>query len=272
MTMILLKDIPLISNRRLKEDIFQLKLYSPEIVKFAQPGNFVHIRVSPTNTPLLGRAFSIYSIDSKIKTFDLLFKVVGPGTLILSQKKFKDRIDILGPLGNNFSYPKPKEKVILAAGGMGIAPLFFLVSFLIRNKKLDPKKIDFLYGEKSEKGFVCLDDLKELRVNLFLATENGSFGFKGLVTELFLRKKKDSFKNRDTIIYSCGPQKMMEKMAEISKRYDLCCQLSLESHMPCGIGACMGCVVKYGDKAYKRICSDGPVFDAQEVRFDRFTG
>ena len=272
MTMILLQNIPLISIRRLKEDIFQLKFYSPEMVKLAQPGNFVHIRVSPTNPPLLRRAFSIHSIDSKIKTFDVLFKAVGPGTEVLSQKKFKDRVNILGPLGNNFSYPKPKGKVILVAGGIGIAPLFFLASFLIRNKELDPKRIDFLYGEKSKKDLVCLDDLKELKVSLFLATEDGSSGFKGLVTELFLRKRKNSFKSRDTIIYSCGPQKMMEKMAEISKRYDLCCQLSLESHMPCGIGACMGCVVKYGDKAYKRICSDGPVFDAQEVRFDRFTG
>lgn len=268
MTMIFLKDIPLISNRRLKEDIFQLKLFSPEIVKLARPGNFVHIRISPNNFPLLRRAFSIHSIDSKIKSFDILFKVVGPGTEVLSQKKFKDRLNILGPLGNSFSYPEKKEKVTLVAGGMGIAPLFFLASFLIRNKKLNPKKIDFLYGEKSKKDFVCLDDLKELKMNLFLATEDSSSGFKGMVTELFLTKGKN--KNKDSIIYSCGPQKMMEKMAEISKRYDLFCQLSLESHMPCGIGACMGCVVKCEDETYKRICCDGPVFDAKEVRFDRF--
>lgn len=270
--MVFQKKVKLISSEKLKSDIFRLKFFCPEIAEGAKPGNFVHIRISQNTTPLLRRAFSIFDVDLKKKTFDILFKVVGLGTKILSEKKIGHGLDVLGPLGNSFFVPSKEQKLVLVAGGMGIAPLMFLAIYLVKNEKIEPKKINFLYGEKTKNRFVCRDKLKKLKVKTILTTEDGTKGFKGKVTDLFLKNRKKPSFEKNCFIYSCGPQKMMKKMSELSKKHDFFCQLSLETHMPCGLGACFGCVVKYKENdttsTYKRVCVDGPVFDAREVELD----
>jgi len=270
--MVFQKQFRLISKEKLKEDIFRLKLFSPEITRKAQPGNFVHIRVNQNTSPLLRRAFSICNLDRRKKSLDLLFKVVGLGTKILSEKKAGESLDVLGPLGNSFVLPSQSQNSVMVAGGMGIAPLLFLAVYLVKNKKYDPQRINFFYGEGTKNKFICLDELKKLKVKTHLATEDGSRGFKGTVTELFLKNKEITSFEKDCFIYTCGPDAMMRSMSCISKKYDLFCQLSLESHMPCGLGTCFGCVVeaksKGSDPTYRRICRDGPIFDAREVELD----
>jgi len=270
--MVFQKKFELISSQKLSEKIFRLGFFAPEIVKNACPGNFVHIRVGDKSSPLLRRAFSIFDLDLKKDCFDILFKVVGPGTEILSRKSTGENLDLLGPLGNGFEIPKGDRSPVLVAGGMGIAPLMSLAFYLVKNQKIKPEKISFLYGERIKGGFVCLEDLKELGIKTLLATEDGSEGFEGMVTELFLRKVKETSFVKDSSIFSCGPHPMMKTMSELSKKHNLFCQLSLESHMPCGLGACWGCVVKTnrdgGEPDYKRICKDGPIFDAREVELD----
>jgi dihydroorotate dehydrogenase electron transfer subunit len=270
--MVFQKSFELISYQKLNDKIFRLGFFAPEIVKNARPGNFVHLRVGDRNSPLLRRAFSIFDLDLKVDRFDILFKVVGPGTEILSRKSTGDSLDLLGPLGNGFEIPKEDESPVLVAGGMGVAPLMSLAFYLVKNRKIEPEKISFLYGERTRSGFVCLEDLRELGIKTHLATEDKSEGFEGMVTELFLRNLKDGSFSKDAPIFSCGPHPMMKTMSELSKKHDLFCQLSLESHMPCGLGACWGCVVKTNgdssDSNYKRICKDGPIFDAREVELD----
>jgi dihydroorotate dehydrogenase electron transfer subunit len=256
-----------ISKEKLSEAIFKLTLSSPLFLKRAKPGNFVHIKVSPHSYPLLRRAFSLHYVDIQKGNFDILFKVVGKGTKILSEKSFGDTLDLLGPIGNSFSPPTKGEKVMLVAGGLGIAPLWFLFTDLI--KKIDKEKLIFLSGAKTKKELLYCEKLKELRTNLILTTDDGSFGTKGLVTEVFLQEiQKRKNELRKLMVYSCGPPEMLKRMSEMSKEYDLSCQISLEGSMACGVGACWGCVVKLENEGYKRVCVDGPVFDAREVVLD----
>jgi dihydroorotate dehydrogenase electron transfer subunit len=261
-----------ISKEKLSEKIFKLTLSSPHISRRVKPGNFVHIKVSPNYHPLLRRAFSVHHVDKQKRGFDILFKVVGKGTKILSEKSPGDILDLLGPVGNDFSVPKKGETAMMVAGGMGIAPLWFLFCNLI--KKIDKERLIFFLGAKTQKELLYCEKLKDLKTNLIVTTDDGSFGAKGLITDLFLkeirrfglahhvRRKNES---KRLMVYSCGPKEMLKKMSEISKEYDLSCQISLEGSMACGVGACWGCAVRLDNGGYKRVCVDGPVFDAREV-------
>lgn len=254
----------IVLKEKLSQEMFRLTLLSPSISRRAKPGNFVHLKVTPNHYPLLRRAFSVHSVDRQKKSFDVLFKVVGKGTEILSEKSQGDVVDLLGPIGNNFSLPQKGENAMLVAGGMGVAPLWFLFSNLI--KKVDKEKIIFFLGAKTKKEVLYYEKLKKSGVNLIVTTDDGSFGNKGLITSAFLkeiRKRKNG--TRDLMVYSCGPCEMLKRMSEISKEYDLSCQISWEGHMACGVGACWGCAVKLKNGGYKRVCVDGPVFDAREV-------
>jgi len=265
--MILQSTSSIVSKEKLSQEIFRLTLLSPYISQKVKPGNFVHIKVNPNPYPLLRRAFSVHYVDKQKGCFEILFKVVGRGTRILSEKSPGDMLDILGPIGNNFSFPQKKETVMLVAGGMGIAPLWFLFTKLI--KKTDHEKLMFFLGVKTQKELLYYEKLKNLGTNLKVTTDDGSFGTKGLVTEVFLKEiKKRKKEIPKLIVYSCGPPEMLKKMSEISKRYTLSCQISLEGHMPCGVGTCWGCVVKLENGRYKRVCIDGPVFDAREISLE----
>ena len=254
-------------KEKFQEKVFKLTLSSPLISKTSKPGNFVHIKVSSNDHPLLRRAFSIHSVERNKKNFDILFKVVGKGTEILSRKSPGNTLDILGPIGNNFSLPKKGKEIMLVAGGMGIAPLWFLFTHLI--KRFHKNKLTFFLGAKSKKELLCAEKLKSTGARLIIATDDGSAGRKGLVTEVFLKEiKKRKYDLQKLAVYSCGPQMMLKRMSEISREYDLSCQISLETHMACGVGACWGCVVKQNDQTYKRVCVDGPVFDAREVNLE----
>jgi dihydroorotate dehydrogenase electron transfer subunit len=264
-----------VSKEKLSEKIFKLTLSSSHIPQRAKPGNFVHVKVGPNFYPLLRRAFSVHGVDKRKRSFDVLLKVVGKGTKILSEKSPGDMLDFLGPMGRGFSLPQKEETVMLVAGGMGIAPLWFLFTNL--TKKVDKEKLMFFLGAKTQKELLYCEKLKDLGTNLIVTTDDGSFGSKGLVTEVFLKEikrfalahhKRRKNKSRKLMVYSCGPPEMLKKMSEISKEYDLSCQISLEGSMACGVGACWGCAVKLVKGGYKRVCIDGPVFDAREVVLD----
>jgi len=256
-----------LSQEDFPKKIFKLTLSSSIISKKAKPGNFVHIKVSSNDHPLLRRAFSIHSVDKDKGCFEVLFKVVGKGTEILSKKSPGDTLDILGPIGNNFFLPENGKKIMLVAGGMGIAPLWFLYTHLIR--RFHKNKLTFFVGTKNKKELLYAEELKNMGANLIIATDDGSTGRKGLVTEVFLKEiERRDYNHQKLAVYSCGPQMMMKRMSQLAKRLNLFCQISLETHMPCGVGACWGCVVKQNDGTYKRVCVDGPVFDAREVELE----
>ncbi len=259
--------IPIRSKEILQENVFRLSLSSSEIAGSAEPGNFVHLRVTEDHYPLLRRAFSIHGVNEKKGQFDILFKVVGKGTKILSGKRPGDSLDVLGPIGNTFALPQKGSQVMLVAGGMGIAPLWFLFLRLIRRS--DPGKLTFFLGAKNKRELVYVDKFKAGGCKFVLATDDGSMGKRGLVTEVFLREIERKKLDCDRLtVYSCGPRMMLKRMAEIARELDFSCQVSLENHMACGVGVCWGCAAKQSDGTYKRVCADGPVFDAKELSLE----
>jgi dihydroorotate dehydrogenase electron transfer subunit len=256
----------LLSREEISKDVFKLTLSSSQISRKAKPGNFVHLKVNSGSdgSPLLRRPFSIHSVDRAGKRFEILLKVVGKGSAILSAKSPGEKVDLLGPIGNSFSHPSKGKEPVLVAGGMGIAPLWFLYTRLAR--RLSSENITVYLGAKSKRELLYAEKLKDTGAKLILSTDDGSAGKKGLVTEVFLKEMKRRGRDAKRLaVYSCGPHRMLRRMSQIAKSLDLWCQVSLETHMACGVGACWGCVVKGNNETYKRVCVDGPVFDAREV-------
>ena len=276
----------IIYNKRIKGNFFHCKFIASEIAKAAKPGQFVDIRISDGYEPLLRRPFGVHKVKGKI--FEILYEVVGNGTQTLSQKKAGECLDILGPLGNGFSIIRKIEKqenlkTILVAGGMGVAPLTLLAKELKKHKPV------VLIGAKTKSHITCEAEFKKLGCDVKIATDDGSRGFKGYVSDLLEHllstiPAAGGFASggdyRLSTIYACGPRQMLKEICRIAKEHGLPAQISLEEHMSCGVGACLGCVVKVRSQKvpacrqagkvktefeYKRVCKEGPVFDAQGI-------
>ncbi|MDD5669413.1 MAG: hypothetical protein PHE58_05220 [Candidatus Omnitrophica bacterium] len=176
-------------------------------------------------------------------------------------KKPGEFLDIIGPLGNGFSYRDNDEKnpgsVILIGGGMGVAPLVFLA------ERVKKQKIIVLLGAGTKAHIHCENDFRKIGCEVKIATDDGSRGFHGRVTSLFEELLTKQFPLRANV-YACGPAPMLKALCAISGKHNIQTQISLESHMSCGFGACLGCVINTRD-GYKRVCKEGPVFQAEEV-------
>lgn len=256
----------ILSNKELKPGYFLIELNSPDIARSSLPGQFIMIRIGDSYDPLLRRPMSIHNVSAKRGVIEVLYQAAGKGTRILSEKKKKESIDILGPLGNSFFIYKDIKAYLLAAGGIGIAPFGFLIKSI---KKINKDASILLFiGGKSEADILENVEFKKSECDIYISTEDGSAGEKGVVTELLNRYLERN--NNNSALYVCGPQGMMKEAASIAKRYNLKCQVSLDERMACGIGICMGCVVSIIDDntketAYKCICREGPVFNANKV-------
>jgi len=249
--------VRIVAKQKIGRDYFKLSLCSPRISALAQAGQFVVIRASTGDVPLLRRPFGVHHVGKA--SFDILVEVVGTATKILSQKKQGEYLDVIGPLGNGFRFGTQGTRhktQVLVAGGMGVAPLFFLAEKL----KGIPKVV--LIGARNKKQVLCEKEFKKLGCDVKIATDDGSKGFKGKVTEL-LREILVTGRKHATI-YACGPKPMLKEISRIAKNNNLSGQISLEEHMSCGIGACLGCVVKT-KTGLKRVCKEGPVFAAKDI-------
>ena len=249
--------VKIISNKRLKRNYWHLEFESSAVANNALPGQFVNIKVSDGFEPLLRRPISIHGVDgSKVK---LIYEVLGAGTQALSARKPKELLDIIGPLGNGFDYKRltrtREAKNILIAGGMGVAPLVFLAEKIKLTKPL------VLIGARTKNQILCAQEFKSLGCTLKLATDDGSAGFRGRVTDLL---KIVLEQTKPLWLFSCGPHPMLKAVSQIAHENKINAQFSLEEHMACGIGACLGCVVST-KAGYKRVCKDGPVFSNREL-------
>jgi dihydroorotate dehydrogenase electron transfer subunit len=200
---------------------------------------------------------------------EILYEVLGEGTKLLSGSKKGDSFDILGPLGNGFDYQNQArfigQKIIIVAGGIGTAPLVYL------SKKIKARDKIVLIGAKTKKQVLCEKEFKNSGCDVKIATDDGSYGFKGRVTDLLkeiLRNQGQSPKGGDSPsvichkqIYACGPKPMLKAVAEVALKNNIPAQVSMEEHMSCGFGACLGCVVNTKE-GLKRVCKEGPVFNA----------
>jgi len=267
------------------------------------PGQFIEIKVSDLAIPpkdnipeelvdvskrnvLLRRPFSLCDVQCKGSkvVIDILFRVLGAATVRMTTLKEGDKVNVIGPLGNGFSIDKSKTNALLVAGGLGAPPLQHLASYMRAN--LPDMRVVAFAGAASyqELPFTVLIDNEEglfieefsrMRVESHIATDDGSAGFKGFVTDRLEQWIKEHSPEADeSIIYSCGPEPMLANVARLAEKYNIDCQVSMESMMACGIGLCQSCAVEAnnpageGESVYKLCCQDGPVFDCKDIKFE----
>jgi dihydroorotate dehydrogenase electron transfer subunit len=260
----LLISAQIIENKEIVSGYFQMKINAPEIASRVIPGQFFHIKVTERHDLILRRPLSIFDYDDA--SISILYELAGKGTSILTQKKPGEEIDILGPLGNGYTLPMEAKKVILVAGGIGVAPLFpwakELVNINKRGRKID---VEVIIGARNQYRILCEKNFKKIGLNPVIATDDGSAGYKGFVTDLLKEKLIATDDRLSTFVYACGPQIMLKTAASVLNAYNVKGEISMEKWMGCGVGVCLGCVVKTIDGKYKRACKDGPVFKADEV-------
>ncbi len=231
------------------------------------PGQFVNIKIGEGHDPLLRRPFSIHFYDVQKENLHILYKIVGKGTAILPNLAEGTEVSILGPLGKGFSLEgmRKNSTALLVAGGIGLAPLYYLACQL----KEEGKTFQFFIGGRSREDIIARDKIEEITEDpAIFTTEDGSLGSKGLITEAIINYISDSKQEKSSIhLFACGPNPMLRALSSIvDKSEGFPLQVSIESVMACGIGACLGCVcpTPKGD-SYKKTCTDGPVFNAGEV-------
>ncbi len=259
-------------------DQFIIRLYAPKTAVHAKPGQFVHLRVSPERA--LRRPISIMLTNPEKGTVDLLYKAIGEGTQLLSERKVGDSIAMLGPIGVPFDLSDTSKRYILIGGGVGIPPMIFAADQL--NGKADcivfaGSEVEFPFALKpsavllpgiSGNTILSITSLEERGIACRLASNAGLYGcYDGHVPHLardYLAALSDEERAR-CVLLSCGPHPMLHAVAGVGRQFDLPTFLSLEEHMACAIGGCAGCVVKTlenGEEKYRRVCVDGPVFSA----------
>jgi len=265
----------ILSNQEISPGYYRMRILAPDIGGLAKPGQFVMFRVQSSLTPLLRRPFGIFrtgfmpadcnGLPPK-EYLEILYKVVGHGTGIMSELHAGDRVEILAPLGRGFDLGDPAEEKILVGGGIGLVPLFMLAGELVKTSS-----VRLLMGGRTRDDILAVTEFERLGVETYVSTDDGSLGEEGLVTRVLLRKL-DKYPNAS--VYACGPMPMLEAVQQICAARRVSLQVSLEALMACGVGACLGCVVKgagHSDQNPRYLCSckEGPVFRAEQLDWSR---
>jgi len=240
---------------------FKLTITSKYISTHAQPGQFVNVRCSQNYDPLLRCPLSIHRIAKEHGRFELLYEIIGRGTKLLSEFSVGEELDVVGPLGKGFNFDRNKEISILVGGGMGIAPLLSLA------ENLKTKANYIFIGAKTRDAVFGENDFRQVTDQILFSTDDGSYGKKGLVSDVLLDFIENELKTTNfgqATIYTCGPKVMLKAIADIAFQKQISCQVSMEQLMACGIGSCLGCVINTSS-GYKKVCDEGPVFDAREI-------
>jgi len=289
-----------VENHKVTKDCYRMKLDAPEVAQRALPGQFIHVRCNETTEsldPLLRRPFSINAVDRKKGRVALLYRVVGRGTSFLARKRIGESINLIGPLGKGFSFSAVLSSIIVVGGGIGIAPLFFLLQEL--SLKNIPSRVFF--GARSQEELYLLAEIEKMGFCVQAATDDGSLGHKGTVISLLkeklcaaealkkprgIRPEKEHLSFNPAFVYGCGPEPMLRELSRLLNELQIPGEISLEERMGCGVGACLSCVckIKNAEKnevqqnkqqnkvnenfIFRRVCSDGPVFSVSEVIFD----
>lgn len=249
---------PVVSNQKLSPRFWRMEIDAPSIKKNVKPGQFIHIRVDDGLQPFFRRPFSVYRAKKHIEIF---YEVVGPGTKILSQKTKGDSLDIIGPVGQGFVLPpKGVKRIVMAAGGIGVAPFLFFSDVL----KKEGYELILCYGGRTAGHVYPMKEFKDNGVKVMVATDDGSKGVKGRVSVLF---DKIDWNPETTYLYTCGPNPMMAAVQTFAKEREIRGQAACEEVMACALGACLGCSIQT-TKGFRTVCYDGPVFDLQEVIFE----
>jgi dihydroorotate dehydrogenase electron transfer subunit len=264
----------ILSNAEVSPGYWRMRMTAPPEFSSATPGQFVMVRVSGAIDPLLRRPFGIFDVGVHTPAqsgavpqpcFEMLYRVVGKGTALLATLHETDLLDILGPLGSGFHLGRPDEEKLIVGGGVGLAPLYLLARELVKHSP-----VRLFAGGRTRDDILCITEFERLGVECYTATEDGSLGEQGLVTEALLRRL-DALQGKATI-YACGPHGMLNAVAGIAAQRSIPCQVSLEGYMACGVGACLGCVAPgHGHSTespdFRCVCTEGPVFESGELKW-----
>lgn len=265
---------PVVINRRVARDTYLLRLHAPELARLIRPGQFVMLRPTHGTDPLLGRPFALYDtyLDEAGAPagIDVVHLVVGKVTRLLASLRAGDALDVWGPLGNGFPDPKGGDHVALVAGGIGQTPFLAHIRELLgtrgyggQSPRQRVDRVSLYYGVRTADLAAGVDDFRTAGATVHLATDDGSLGFRGFVTQLLEAHEPAQH------LFGCGPEPMLKALAAIARRRGTPCHLSLETPMACGVGICFSCVtpVRTPDGwDYRRVCVEGPVFDVQDLK------
>jgi dihydroorotate dehydrogenase electron transfer subunit len=272
--------VTIVENVRLARDTYRVRFECPEIASQVVPGQFLMLRLCGWDDPLLGRPLALYdtvvSASNEPIGIDVVYLVLGKMTRRLAEFKPGQKLDVWGPLGNGFSLPSANdEHLVMVAGGIGQTPFMALAREALglrrygqpsRVLSVPARKVTLCYGARSADYFAGLEDFRQIGVDVRLSTDDGTLGHRGFVTDLLRQVLGESPRAR---VVCCGPEPMMEAVAEITAHAQVTCQVSLETPMACGIGICFSCVARVRDDAglwdYKRTCVEGPVFEAAQI-------
>lgn len=235
-----------VSNKELAPNVFEMVLKCPKNADLL-PGQFVNIKIDGL---YLRRPISVCDVQGA--EFKIIYKVVGKGTKQLSELKPEARLDVLSGLGNGYDLEKSGKEPLLAGGGVGVPPLYYLAKELIKRGR----KVHVVLGFNTKEEIFYENEFKMLGCETQVATADGSYGVKGFAT--------DAFPDDYSYVYTCGPEPMLKSVYKSIKTSG---QFSFEERMGCGFGACMGCSCKTVT-GYKRICKDGPVLSKEEILWE----
>ena len=264
----------ILSNAEVSPGYWRMRMTAPPEFAAAQPGQFVMVRVNAAIDPLLRRPFGIFDIGTYTPAhsgaqpqpyLEILYRVVGKGTAMLATLHETDLLDILGPLGKGFELGTAAEEKLIVGGGVGLAPLYFLAKELVKGSK-----VRLFAGGRTRDDILCITEFERLGVECYVATEDGSLGERGLVTEALVNRLNAG--GGQASIYACGPHGMLGAVADIAAQGSIPCQVSLEGYMACGVGACLGCVAPGHHHTpetpdFRCVCTEGPVFDGTELKW-----
>jgi dihydroorotate dehydrogenase electron transfer subunit len=280
----------IVSQKEVARMTYLLRIRSPQIARAAGPGQFLMLQVRDGVDPLIRRPFSFHRLLPDEGIIEILYRVVGRGTWLLSQCPPETRLSLLGPLGNGFrTEPRPNGPILLIAGGIGIAPLFELMVRLASAKTdataTTAEPVRLFYGARTADEMLPDESFSGMSVTIHRSTDDGSLGFRGYVTQLLQQVVQDEG-IKPGFLYSCGPLAMQYHAAKWAATNGVTTQLSLESLMACGLGACLGCALPAapgsgaiipgaaisGDSSedrYVHVCKDGPIFEAGSIQWNK---
>jgi dihydroorotate dehydrogenase electron transfer subunit len=272
----IIEEARIINQQKISGQIFRLRLHSPGIAGAARCGQFVMIRVREGTDPLLRRPFSFSRIYPEDGDLEILYKVIGRGTWFMSQLEPGSTSSLIGPLGNGFELPIDKTvPLAFIAGGIGIAPLLELIAQVVSDRGAKgAEKLRLFYGARTASELLPEEFLRDQGIRVHFATDDGSFGYKGPISQMF-EEFVAAGDFRPCELYSCGPLAMQYYVAGWALKNDTLAQLSMESLMACGIGACLGCALPAatpGDPESERfvhVCEDGPIFSAGFIKWNK---
>ncbi len=273
--------VEIVENVQLARDTYRVRFRCPDIARKIVPGQFLMMRMSGCNDPLLGRPFALYdttqSPSGAADGLDVVYLVIGKFTSRLSQALPGEKLDVWGPLGNGFS-PCEAEHLIMVAGGIGQTPFLAVAreALELRRYGEPPRRrpraqqVTLCYGARSQDLLAAVEDFQALGVNVRISTDDGSLGHHGFVTDV-LNEVLDKTQLAPRVL-CCGPEPMMAAVAKLTTERNIPCEVSLETPMACGVGICFSCVAKVrqddGSWDYRRTCVEGPVFSGAQIDFD----